>query len=71
VGVPQLALISAVTDRWDAVELWVTQLPFPVQVLLAVLVVLPLCGGVAVFVDRGVERLVTAGSARRGGPSGR
>lgn len=66
----QLALISAVGDRWDAVELWVTQLAFPVQVLVAILVVLPLCAAVAVLLDRAVDRLVAAAGQPGGGRRG-
>ncbi|GAA3241827.1 hypothetical protein GCM10017691_45380 [Pseudonocardia petroleophila] len=49
----------AVADWYDAVELWVTQLAFPLQVVLAVVVVLPLCLLVAVALDRVSERLVS------------
>jgi hypothetical protein len=42
----------AIADWWDAVELWVTQLSFPLQVLLAIVVLLPLCWIVAGLVDR-------------------
>jgi hypothetical protein len=45
----------AIADWWDAVELWLTQLAFPLQVVLAVLVLVPLCWGVAAAVDRVVE----------------
>ena len=51
-------MTRALADWYDAMELWVTQLSFPLQVLLAVLVVLPLCFGVAVALDR-AARLVT------------
>jgi hypothetical protein len=54
-------MARALADWYDAVELWVTQLAFPLQVLLAVLVVLPLCFGVAVVLDRVSERLVSGG----------
>lgn len=53
------SVTRALADWYDAVELWVTQLAFPLQVLLAVLVVLPLCLGVAVLLDRVSERLVS------------
>ncbi len=49
----------ALADWYDAVELWVTQLAFPLQVLLAVLVVLPVCFLVAVALDRISERVTT------------
>lgn len=52
------SVTRALADWYDAVELWVTQLAFPLQVLLAVLVVLPLCLLVAVVLDRVSERLV-------------
>ena len=44
--------VRALADWWDAVELWVTQLPFPFQVLLAIVVVLPVCWGLATILDR-------------------
>ncbi len=50
---------------WDAVELWLTQLPFGFQVLLAALVVVPLCWGTAVLVDRGVDAAAARIAARR------
>lgn len=43
--------MRALADWWDAVELWVTQLPFPFQVLLAIVVVLPACWALATLVD--------------------
>lgn len=51
------SVTRALADWYDAMELWVTQLAFPVQVLLAVLVVLPLCFGVALLLDRAAERV--------------
>ena len=45
-------MARAVADWWDAVELWLTQLPFPLQVVLAVLVLLPACWGGAAAIDR-------------------
>jgi elongation factor P--beta-lysine ligase len=60
---------SAVADWWDAVELWLTQLAFPFQVVLALLVLVPLCWGVAAGVDRLVDavagRIAGRRSARR------
>jgi hypothetical protein len=46
------AVWRAVADWWDSVELWVTQLAFPFQVLLALVVVLPVCWFAAAAVDR-------------------
>jgi hypothetical protein len=42
-------------DWWDAVELWLTQLPFGFQVVLATVVLVPLCWGTAVLSDRVVD----------------
>ncbi len=48
-----------IADWWDAVELWITQLAFPFQVVLAIVVLVPLCW----CVSAGVDRLVDAVSA--------
>ncbi|MEN3264330.1 MAG: hypothetical protein V7646_1224 [Pseudonocardia sp.] len=58
--------MRAVADWWDAIELWITQLPFSMQVVLAVLVMLPLCWGAAAGVDRMVDLVVDRVSVRRG-----
>jgi hypothetical protein len=44
-------VLRALADWWDSVELWITQLAFPFQVVLAIVILLPLCGGVAVLAD--------------------
>ncbi len=49
----------AIADWWDAIELWVTQLAFPLQVVLAIVVLVPLCW----YTAAGVDRLVDAVSA--------
>ncbi|MFC5996849.1 hypothetical protein ACFQE5_21810 [Pseudonocardia hispaniensis] len=51
--------MRAVADWWDAVELWLTQLAFPFQVLLAMMVALPLCWSVAGLADRAVDVTVS------------
>ncbi len=61
------AVARALADWWDAVELWLTQLPFPLQVVLAVLVVLPACWGSAAGFDR-LWDLTSARFAARRGP---
>jgi hypothetical protein len=58
-------MLREVADRWDAVELWVTQLAFPFQVVLALLVVLPLCWAVAGLLDRAVDAVALRGRRRR------
>jgi hypothetical protein len=54
-------VLRVVADWWDAVELWLTQLPFPFQVVLAGVVLLPLCWAVAAGVDRFVDALLERG----------
>lgn len=54
----------ALADWYDALELWVTQLAFPLQVGLAVLVVLPLCFGVALLLDRVAGAVIGARGPR-------
>ena len=51
----------AIADWWDSFELWLTQLAFPFQVVLAILVVVPLCW----FVSAGVDRMVDAVATTR------
>jgi len=58
-------VLRELANRWDAFELWVTQLAFPFQVVLAILVVLPLCWGVAGLLDRGLDAAVMLGARRR------
>lgn len=40
---------------WDAVELWVAQLWFPVQFVVVMAVVAPVCVAAAWLVDRAVD----------------
>jgi hypothetical protein len=58
-------VVRALADWWDAVELWLTQLPFEFQVVLATVVLVPLCWGVAVAADRGADALAARIAARR------
>jgi hypothetical protein len=52
-------------DWWDAVELWLTQLPFGFQVVLATVVLVPLCWATAVLSDRVVDAATARIAARR------
>jgi hypothetical protein len=61
-------VLRELANRWDAVELWVTQLAFPFQVVLAIVVVLPLCWATAGLLDRAVDAVVLLGARRRGIP---
>jgi hypothetical protein len=69
-----VGVIRALVDWWDSVELWLTQLAFPLQVLLAAVVLLPLCWFVAAVADRlldAVTDLVLAKvRARKAPPEG-
>jgi phosphatidylglycerophosphate synthase len=50
-------VLRSLADWWDSVELWITQLAFPFQVVLAIVVLLPLCGGVAVLADLASDKV--------------
>jgi hypothetical protein len=63
-------VLRALLDWWDGVELWLTSLAFPLQVLLAVVVLLPGCWLAAALVDNGVGRVMGAVTARRSGGRG-
>ncbi len=64
-----MGVIRALVDWWDSVELWLTQLAFPLQVLLAAVVLLPLCwfvaAGADTLLDRVTERVQAIARARR------
>jgi hypothetical protein len=66
-------VVRAIADWWDAVELWLTQLAFPFQVALAIVVGLPMCwlaaAGIDRFVDVVIEK-VRATRSRTGPPPG-
>jgi hypothetical protein len=70
-------VVRAIADWWDAVELWLTQLAFPFQVALAIVIGLPLCWLAAAGIDRLVDVIIAAVNAgvaatrsRTGPPSG-
>jgi len=53
---------------WDSMELWLAQLWFPLQFLLVIAVVLPVCIGAAWVIDRLVGLVSSRfGSAGRAG----
>ena len=58
-------MLRALADWWDAMELWLTQLPFGFQVVLATVVLVPLCWGLAVLSDRVVDVAAARVAARR------
>jgi 4-hydroxybenzoate polyprenyltransferase len=57
-------VVRAIVDWWDAVELWLTQLAFPFQVALAIVVGLPLCWLAAAGIDRLVDVVIDRATAR-------
>ncbi|GAB2757150.1 hypothetical protein [Amycolatopsis magusensis] len=50
-------MLEGLSDWWDSVELWLAQLWFPVQFILVMAVLLPLCAGLAWLIDRLVDRV--------------
>jgi hypothetical protein len=48
----RLAVVDWLWQWWDGVELWLVQLPVAVQFPVVMIVVLPLCLGVARLIDR-------------------
>ena len=57
-------------DQWDGFELWVTQLWFPFQVVLVIVLLLPACWWAAKLIDAGVDQVSAAVSRRRRGLGG-
>ncbi|AXB47786.1 hypothetical protein [Amycolatopsis albispora] len=65
-------MLDGLSDWWDSVELWLAQLWFPVQFILVMAVLLPLCAGGAWLIDRLVDRVSRwLSAARREDPAGR
>ncbi|WP_016698634.1 hypothetical protein [Actinoalloteichus spitiensis] len=48
-------MFSALVSWWDGVELWMAQLPFVLQFVLVMAVLLPLAWLAAFVIDRGVD----------------
>ncbi|TCO50818.1 hypothetical protein [Actinocrispum wychmicini] len=47
--------MSWLSEWWNAVELWITQLAFPAQFAVVIAVLLPVCAGGAWLIDRAVD----------------
>lgn len=56
-GVPWRLVLEWLVEWYDGVELWLVQLPYPLQVTLVFAVLLPLCWGLARVIDRGIDGL--------------
>jgi hypothetical protein len=52
-------VFSGLANWWDNAELWLAQLWFPLQFVLVIAVLGPLCLGVAWLIDRIVDRVGT------------
>lgn len=61
-------MLDDLNTWWDAVELWVVELWFPLQFLVVMAVVVPVCLAVAWAVDHSVDRLAAWVRRRRSTP---
>lgn len=52
-------MLDGLAQWWDGVELWFTQLWFPVQVGLLMVVLVPLCWWAARMIDSGFDRFAS------------
>lgn len=50
-------MMDRVSEWWDALELWIVQLWYPVQIAAVILMVLPVCWMAAGLIDQTVDRL--------------
>ncbi|KAA2266092.1 hypothetical protein F0L68_02945 [Solihabitans fulvus] len=50
-------MFTWLADWWDGVELWLAQQPFAIEFALVMVVLLPLCLGLARLIDRVVDRV--------------
>ncbi|TCP54873.1 hypothetical protein EV191_10282 [Tamaricihabitans halophyticus] len=50
-------MLTWLRDWWDGIELWLTQLWYPFQLALVLVVLLPLCLVAAWLIDRAVDVL--------------
>ncbi|GAA1950495.1 MULTISPECIES: hypothetical protein [Amycolatopsis] len=62
-------MLDGLSDWWDRAELWLAQLWFPLQFLLVIAVLGPLCLGLAWVIDKAVAKVAGwFASARREEP---
>jgi hypothetical protein len=52
--------VDRVASWWDGFELWLAGLPFVPQVALVLVVMVPLCAGVAWLLDRALAGVLAA-----------
>lgn len=57
-------MVERVSEWWDALELWIVQLWYPVQIAAVVLIVLPACWLAAGLIDRVVDRAASVINTR-------
>ncbi len=60
-----LDVVSWLSDWWNGVELWITQLAFPFQFAIVIAVLLPVCVGLAWLIDRVVDFVASKVSPSR------
>jgi hypothetical protein len=65
-------VVNGLIDWWDGAELWLAQQWFPLQFVLVMAVLVPVCLGVAWLIDKVVDKLAGwLGAARDSdGPTG-
>ena len=61
---------QSVARWWDGVELWLTQLGLPAQIVILRAVLLPTCWWVATGIDRGVDLISERIGRREPGDGG-
>lgn len=59
--------MQGLANWWDSVELWLAQLWFPLQFVLVMVVLVPLCLLTAWLIDRVVDFVATRLGQLRGG----
>lgn len=52
------SVLEWLVEWWDGAELWIVQLPYPLQVALVFAVLLPVCWGLARVIDHGIDGLI-------------
>lgn len=58
-------MFNGLADWWDGAELWLAQQWFPVQFVLVMVVLVPVCLGVAWLIDKLVDVVAGLFSAAR------
>ncbi|GAB3492757.1 hypothetical protein [Amycolatopsis cihanbeyliensis] len=59
-------MLDGLTNWWDALELWLAQRWFPLQFVLVMVVLVPVCLGLAWLLGRVVDQVATWFGPTRG-----